>query len=76
MSWRTSSTGLPFTAADISEADDWLIEQPGPGDLHVLEDAVSHVEGDHDLVAAEGVEALDPVRRAATASSPRLRGER
>ena len=26
-SW-TSSTVLPLTAADIIEADDWLIEQP------------------------------------------------
>jgi len=28
MSARASSTLLPFTAADIIEADDWLIEQP------------------------------------------------
>ena len=30
MSRRTSSTGLPLTAADISEAEDWLMEQPEP----------------------------------------------
>jgi hypothetical protein len=30
VSARTSSTVLPFTAADIIEADDWLIEQPCP----------------------------------------------
>ena len=30
MTARASSTLLPFTAADIIEADDWLIEQPWP----------------------------------------------
>jgi hypothetical protein len=29
-SLRTSSRVLPFTAADIIEAEDWLIEQPCP----------------------------------------------
>ena len=27
---RTSATVLPFTAADMSDAEDWLIEQPWP----------------------------------------------
>ena len=27
---RTSSADLPFTAEDIIEAEDWLIEQPWP----------------------------------------------
>ena len=27
---RASATVLPLTAADIIEADDWLIEQPWP----------------------------------------------
>ncbi len=27
---RTSSTDLPLTAADIIDAEDWLIEQPWP----------------------------------------------
>ena len=30
---RASLTGLPLTAADISEADDWLIEHPVPAIL-------------------------------------------
>ena len=54
---------LPLTAADMSEAEDWLIEQPVAGDLDVGERAVLDVEVDHDLVAAQRVEALDPVRR-------------
>jgi hypothetical protein len=30
---RTSGTGRPLTAADISEADDWLMEHPVPAIL-------------------------------------------
>jgi len=36
MSWRTSSSDLPLTAADMSDADDWLIEQPVPAILMSL----------------------------------------
>ena len=61
MSWRTSSSDLPLTAADISEAEDWLMEQPEPRDLEVGQRAVLDHDGDHDLVAAQRVEALDPV---------------
>ena len=67
---RTSATGLPLTAADISEADDWLIEQPGPGDLDVGHHAVVDVEGDHDLVPAQRVEPLDPAGRRRLAARP------
>ena len=59
---RASATDLPLTAALIIEADDWLIEQPWPEifssrDVPVVVD----VEVDHDLVTAQGVEALDPM---------------
>ena len=67
---RTSSTVLPFTAADIIDADDWLIEQPWPAMRTSVDDAVVDVEVDDDLVAAQRVEALDPVRRAAPAARP------
>ena len=30
MRLRASATVFPFTAEDMSDADDWLIEQPWP----------------------------------------------
>ena len=63
MSWCTSSSDLPLTAEDISEADDWLMEQPGAADLQVGQLAVLDQEADDDLIAAERVEALHPVGR-------------
>ena len=60
ISSRASSTDLPLTAADMSEADDWLIEQPVPAILMSATTPSSHVEGHDDLVAAERVEPLDP----------------
>ena len=63
ISWRTSSTGLPLTAADISEAEDWLMEQPEPPILTSASVPSSTSEADHHLVTAQGVEALDPVGR-------------
>ena len=60
---RTSSTVLPLTAADIIDADDWLIEQPWPLMRMSSTTPSSHVEVDHDLVAAQRVEPLDPVGR-------------
>ena len=73
---RTSSTVLPFTAADIIDAEDWLIEQPWPAMRMSLDAAVVvELEVDDDLVAAERVEALDAVA-GGTSSSPRFRGLR
>ena len=42
---RTSATGLPFTAADMSEADDWLMEQPVPAILMSDDHAVRRPRG-------------------------------
>ena len=47
----------------------------GPGDLDVGDHAVLHLQGDHDLVTAQRVEALHPLGRG-DSSSPRFRGER
>ena len=60
---RTSGTGLPLTAADMSEADDWLIEQPLPAILMSETTPSSNLERDHDLVAAQWVEPLHPLGR-------------
>ena len=60
---RASSIVLPLTAADIIDAEHWLIEQPWPLDLDVGDDAVVDVEVDDDLVAAQRVEALGAVGR-------------
>ena len=59
----TSSTVLPLTAADIIDADDWLIEQPWPSMRMSATLPSVDVEVDDDLVAAQRVEPLDPVRR-------------
>ena len=59
----TSSMVLPLTAADIIEADDWLMEQPWPAMRMSRTTSVVDVEVDDDLVAAERVEPLDPMGR-------------
>ena len=58
---RTSATGLPLTAADISDAEDWLIEQPVPAILMSETRVALDDEGHHDLVPAQRVEPLDPL---------------
>ena len=57
---RTWARVLPLTAADIIEADDWLIEQPWPPMRMSLTVSSVDVDVDHDLVAAERVEPLGP----------------
>jgi len=61
MSLRACSTGRPFTAADIIDADDWLMEQPGRR-CAGREHAVVHFEVNDDLVATERIESLHAVR--------------
>ena len=63
ISRRASSSDLPFTAALIIDVEAWLIEQPWPAILTSVTVSVSvDLEVEHDLVAAERVEALDLVR--------------
>ncbi len=59
---RASATVRPLTAAVIIDADDWLIEQPWPSILMSATCAVVvDVDVQDDLVAAQRVEALDPL---------------
>ena len=75
MSSRTSSSSLPLTAADISEADDWLMEQPEPPILR----SASLPSSTRMLTTTSSPQrGLKPSTRCAggDSSSPRLRGER
>ncbi len=54
-------TDLPFTAADIKEAEDWLIEQPWPVIRMSPTTPSSTMQEDHHLVTAQGVVTLGPV---------------
>ena len=75
ISRRTSSTGLPLTAADISEADDWLMEQPEPP---ILRSASLPSSTTMDTTTSSPHSGLKPSTRWAggESSSPRFRGER
>ena len=50
---RTSGSDLPFTAPDMSDAEDWLMEQPWPDIRMSLSVSVVHVHVDDDFVAAQ-----------------------
>ena len=72
---RTSATGLPFTAADMSEADDWLIEQPVPA---ILMSATTPSSTSRVTTISSPHRGLNPSTRWAggDSSSPRFRGDR
>jgi len=72
---RTSSMGRPFTAADIIEADDWLIEQPRP---EIFRSSRTPSRTSRKITISSPQRGLKPSTRCAggTGSSPRLRGER
>ncbi len=75
MSRRTSSSSLPLTAADISEAEDWLIEQPEPPIFR----SASFPSSTRMLTTTSSPQSgLKPSTRWAggDSSSPRFRGER
>ena len=76
MSSRTSSTVLPLTAADIIEADDWLIEQPWPPIL--MSSTRPSPSTDRYTTISSPQSGLKPSTRCAggTDSSPRFRGLR
>ena len=75
MSWRTSSTGLPLTAADMRDADDWLMEQPEPP---ILRSASFPSSTTMEITTSSPHSGLKPSTRWAggESSSPRFRGER
>ena len=75
MSLRTSSRPLPFTAADMSDADDWLMEQPEPP---ILRSASVPSSTSRLTTTSSPHKGLKPSTRWAggDSSSPRLRGER
>ena len=60
---RTSGTGFPLTAADISEADDWLIEHPVPAIL--MSDTTPSATSRVTTISSphKRVEPLDPLCR-------------
>ena len=72
---RTSGTGFPLTAADINEADDWLIEQPVPAIL--MSETTSSVTSRVTTISSPH-RGLNPstLWAGGDSSSPRLRGER
>ena len=60
MNWRASPMDVPAMAADIIDADAWLIEHLA-ADRNVGDDVVVvDVDEDDHLVATERVEALGP----------------
>ncbi len=75
ISSRTSASDLPLTAADMSEADDWLIEQPVPA---ILMSARTPSSTSMVTTISSPQSGLNPSTRTAggDSSSPRLRGER
>ena len=75
MSSRASATDLPLTAADISEADDWLIEHPVPA---ILMSATMPSSTSRVTTISSPHSGLKPSTRTAggDSSSPRFRGER
>ena len=75
ISSRTSASDLPLTAADMSEADDWLIEQPVPA---ILMSARTPSSTSMVTTISSPQRGLNPSTRTAggDSSSPRLRGER
>ena len=75
ISRRTSPTGLPLTAADMSEAEDWLIEQPEPA---ILRSASVPSSTTMVTTTSSPQSGLKPSTRCAggESSSPRFRGER
>ena len=75
MSLRTSPTGLPFTAADIKDAEDWLMEQPEPPILRSASVPSSTIM---ETTTSSPHRGLKPSTRWAggESSSPRFRGER
>src|SRR5664279_264041 len=72
---RTSVTGLPLTAADIKEADDWLIEQPVPA-IFMFETTPSPTSRVTTISSPQS--GLNPSTQCAGghSSSPLFRGER
>ena len=72
---RTSATGFPFTAADINDADDWLMEQPVPAIL--MSDSTPSSTSMVTTISSPQ-SGLNPSTRTAggDSSSPRFRGER
>ncbi len=75
ISWRTSGTGLPFTAADMRDADDWLMEHPVPAIL--MSDTTPSLTSSVTTTSSPH-RGLNPSTRWAggASSSPRFRGER
>jgi hypothetical protein len=71
----TSATGRPLTAADMREAEDWLMEQPVPA---ILMSARVPSSTARVTTTSSPQSGLNPSTRWAggDSSSPRLRGDR
>ncbi len=75
MRCRTSESGRPFTAADMSDAEDWLMEHPVPP---ILMSESASPSTTMVTTTSSPQSGLNPSTRCAggDSSSPRLRGDR